>query len=191
MIETIRTGFHRIEVPLPDSPLKSINSYVVTSDDRNLVIDTGMLRPECEAALREGIEQLEVDLEATDFFITHLHADHMGLISAFATASSRVYFNRADAEINQAFVDDPKGVFAWLIDGARSAGFPEDEIQNALIRHPGFKYSPPEFPTFTFLEDGDRVKVGVYNFEVVSTPGHTPGHQCLYEPEHSLLVSGS
>jgi glyoxylase-like metal-dependent hydrolase (beta-lactamase superfamily II) len=131
-----------------------------------------------------------LDLAATDFFITHLHADHIGLISAFATASSTVYFNRADARINQAFVDDPEGVFAWLIDGARSAGFPEAEIQNALLKHPGFKYSPPEFPPFTFLEDGARVRVGIYSFEVVSTPGHTPGHQCLYEPEHGLLFSG-
>ncbi len=190
MIDTIRPGLHRIEVPLPDSPLKSINSYVVRSEDRNLVIDTGMLRPECEAALREGLERLEVDLAATDFFITHLHADHIGLISVFATASSTVYFNRADAEINQRFVDDREGVVAWLIDGARSAGFPEDEIQNALLKHPGFKYSPPEFPPFTFLEDGDRVRAGRYDFEIVSTPGHTPGHQCLYEAEHALLLSG-
>ena len=42
MVEEIRPHLYRIVVPLPDNPLKEINSYTLTSDDRNLVIDTGI-----------------------------------------------------------------------------------------------------------------------------------------------------
>jgi glyoxylase-like metal-dependent hydrolase (beta-lactamase superfamily II) len=54
MIEQIRPGLHRVVVPLPGNPLKEINSYVLTSSDRNLIIDTGMRRPECQEVLEAG-----------------------------------------------------------------------------------------------------------------------------------------
>jgi glyoxylase-like metal-dependent hydrolase (beta-lactamase superfamily II) len=186
----IRPGLHRIEVPLPGSPLKSINSYVVTSGDRSLVIDTGMMRPECERALRAGLDELHVELAETDFFITHLHADHMGLVSALATDTSTVYFNRPDNAVVVAAREDSRNFFDTLIGHTRRGGFSEQEIAESLREHPGYKYSPPDYPPFRFVDDGDELEVGRYRFVVVATPGHTPGHRCLYEPEHKLLVSG-
>jgi glyoxylase-like metal-dependent hydrolase (beta-lactamase superfamily II) len=81
MIEQIRAGLHRVVVPLPGNPLKEINSYVLTSRDRNLIIDTGMRRPECQEVLEAGLEAIGIDLDRTDFIATHLHADHAGLVS--------------------------------------------------------------------------------------------------------------
>ena len=190
MSQEILPDLHVIEVPLPGNPLKSINSYVVTSKDRNLVIDTGMLRPECKTALSSGLEELGVDLASTDFFITHSHADHMGLISDLATESSTVFFNQLEAEYVAILQNSPSRVFERLTERARKFGFSQEEIEQALQRHPGFKYSPPAFPSFEILGDGAHVQVGRYTFLVVATPGHTPGHLCLYEPARKLLISG-
>jgi glyoxylase-like metal-dependent hydrolase (beta-lactamase superfamily II) len=41
MIEEIVPNLHRMDIPLPRSPLKWLNSYVVRSGDRCLIIDTG------------------------------------------------------------------------------------------------------------------------------------------------------
>jgi len=190
MSHEIFPDLHVIEVPLPGNPLKSINSYVVTSGDRPLIIDTGMLRPECEQALRTGLDEIDVDLQSAEFFITHLHADHIGLVSKLAVDSSAVYFNRPDADMTDAFRADPSWAFGQLTEQARSFGFSLEEIEDALQLHPGFKYSPPTYPPFTILEDGDRLNVGRYGFIVIATPGHTPGHLCLYEPKLGLLISG-
>ena len=190
MIERIRPDLHRIEVPLPENPLKSFNSYVVTSGDRNLVIDTGMMRPECERVLRAGLDELDVQLGETDFFITHLHADHMGLVTELATDTSTVYFNRPDNRVVVAAREDHSRFFDRLIGHTRRGGFSEQEIEESLREHPGYKYSPPDYPPFRFVEDGDELEVGEYRFVVVATPGHTPGHRCLYEPEHKLFLSG-
>jgi len=190
MIHNIRPGLNRVEVPLPNSPLKAINSYVLTTDDRSLVIDTGMRRPECERVLRAGLDELGVDLSTTDFLITHLHADHMGLVTELATETSRVYFNRPDGELITAGIQDPKTWYEPVFDRARRGGFSEEEIEESLRKHPGLKYSPNTYPTYDYLDDGDELEIGDYRFVVVSTPGHTPGHFCLYEPHKKILVSG-
>ena len=84
MIEEILTSLYRIEVPLVNSPLRALNSYVITASERNLIVDTGWNRQECMDALQRGLKELGVDLEKTDFFITHMHQDHIGLLSRLA-----------------------------------------------------------------------------------------------------------
>ena len=44
MVEEIFPDLHRIEIPLPNNPLKALNSYVIKAPGRNLIVDTGMNR---------------------------------------------------------------------------------------------------------------------------------------------------
>src|SRR5512137_1111777 len=99
MIDEVWPQIFRTEIPLPANPLRAINSYLIKGKDRFLMIDTGMNRPECLEAMNASLKELRADLEKTDFFVTHLHADHLGLISELARPSSRVYFNFPDAEV--------------------------------------------------------------------------------------------
>ncbi len=183
MIEEVCPDIYRIEVPLPRNPLRAINSYVVRGPDRFLMIDTGMNRPESVQAMRAGIESLAVDLDRTDFFLTHGHSDHVGLISELKAASSRIFLHPADAAI----VLDPH-LWTNLASSARAHGFPDADA--AVGKHPGKKYLFTGRPEFTSLRDGVMLSVGRYRFRCVETPGHTPGHLCLYEPEARIFFSG-
>jgi hydroxyacylglutathione hydrolase len=40
------------------------------------------------------------------------------------------------------------------------------------------------------LHDGDELKVGKLRFQVLHTPGHTPGHVCFYEPAEGAVFDG-
>ncbi len=40
------------------------------------------------------------------------------------------------------------------------------------------------------LKEGDKIKFGDLNLDVIHTPGHTPGSICLYEPKQKILFSG-
>ena len=42
----------------------------------------------------------------------------------------------------------------------------------------------------TPVKGGETIKVGSFVFEIIWTPGHSPGHICLYEPNHRLLLTG-
>lgn len=189
MIEKILAGLHRVVVPLPGNPLKEINSYVLTSSDRNLVIDTGMKRPECQEVLEAGLEELGVDLERTDFIATHLHADHAGLISTLMRSGSRAFMGALDAKVmGIAFADLRKTI--PLQEFAVRSGFPAEEVRKSLHNHPGNKYSGERIVEYTPLEGGEVFEVGGFRLEVVATPGHTNGHISLYEPEKKLFFSG-
>lgn len=185
MAEEILPDLYRIEVPLPGSPLKSLNSYVIQGPARTLVVDTGLNRSECLRAMEAGLAELDVDLEKTDFFITHLHADHFGLVARLLRSGRKVYFNRPDAEIIESWT-------GWdlMVSYAGRNGFPEDQIRKALNSHPGYRFRAEWIPRLCILEDGDPIAAGRFRFRCVSTPGHTWGHLCLYEPDERILIAG-
>jgi glyoxylase-like metal-dependent hydrolase (beta-lactamase superfamily II) len=185
MIEEVGTQLYRIEIPLPESPLKSINSYLIKARERNLIIDTGMNREECLSAMMSGLRELAVDIRKADFFITHLHSDHLGLVSSLATDTSTIYFNQPDANRLKAGI-----VLDDLMDFARLNGFPEDELQTIPYAHPGFKFRSKGNLAFHTLKEGDTISISDYVFRCVETPGHTLGHMCLYEPSKKIFVAG-
>jgi glyoxylase-like metal-dependent hydrolase (beta-lactamase superfamily II) len=185
MVDEIMNRLYRIEVPLPNSPLKELNSYVIKGDDRNLIIDTGFNRSACFTAMQDGIAALDIDLNRTDFLITHMHADHAGLVSRLATKTSTVYFSRIDAR-----VFDKNNSWQTMIDYARINGFPADELMKALHSHPGFKYSPETIPELVLIDDSTIVEIGGYRLQCMVTPGHTAGHICLFEESKRVFFSG-
>jgi glyoxylase-like metal-dependent hydrolase (beta-lactamase superfamily II) len=186
MIEEIALSLYRVEVPLPHNPLKSINSYFIKAREHNLIIDTGMNLPECKQALSSAVTKLEIDLNQTDFYITHLHVDHLELASYLATRTSKIYLNKTEAAI----LSHP---ISWEVyrSFCLNCGFPEDEMkkmeQNTMTQ--GFRSGQFRLD-FVGLHENDFLKIGDYSFNCVETPGHSPGHMCLYEPDKKILVSG-
>jgi len=186
-MEEILSNLYKIEVPLPGSPLKATNSYVIKGTDRALIIDTGWNREDCMAALVSGLEECSVDFRQADFFITHMHADHSGLVSTLASEGTKIYIGRADAEIMRFATPEH---WKKLIDFARKCGFPGEELDKAIQSHPGRRYSANNSLNLYILKDGDTVSIGDYLFECIETPGHTPGHICLYEPDKKVFICG-
>ena len=189
MIETkikqIRDDLYCAEIPLPKNPLKATNSYVIRGNERNLIIDTGMNRPECKNALLWALDKLDIDLQKTDFFVTHLHADHVGLVDDLSAEDAVIYFNQPDADIL-----NHKNLWQLVCSLAGKHGFPEDLVDMAIDSHPGQRYSPKNPVDFTMVEEGDVIECGDYSFRCFATPGHTSGHTCLYEPKLKYFFSG-
>jgi glyoxylase-like metal-dependent hydrolase (beta-lactamase superfamily II) len=185
MCEEVLPNLFRIKIPLPESPLKYLNSYVIRDPERCLIIDTGLNRKECLEAMLAGLRKIDVDLAKSDLFITHLHADHFGLVAKLTTESTNVYFSRPEKELMESWEG-----FEAMVEYAGRNGFPENELRAALDKHPGAKYGTEWIPELKVLDDGDRIQFGDYRFQCIATPGHTMGHTCLYEPDKKVLVAG-
>ena len=152
------------------------------------MIDTGLDRAECVAAMQEGLQELALDLAKTDFFITHLHADHSGMVHALKTPTSILYASSNDGAAINAMADQK----TWhkMEAFACENGFPTGDSHTAITRHPGYQYGSKGELNFTFISEGFTLSVGDYRLLCIETPGHTQGHLCLYEADKKILFSG-
>lgn len=179
---------YRMLIPLPENPLKTLNSYLIKLENRNLLIDTGFNRPECHEALIENLKELNVDMEKTDIFLTHLHSDHTGLINKIAHKNSKVYIGKIDYEY---MFENLEG-FNWEESEKRfaSEGFPYEIIERLRDTNQAKIFAPDGMFESILVEDGYKFNVDKLEFTVILTSGHTPGHTCLYLEKEKLLFSG-
>lgn len=179
---------YSIYVELPDNPLKNLNSYVLCSEGENLIIDTGFNRPECHKSLWEGIRELNLNLEKTSLFLTHLHSDHIGLAGDFAKLGCKIYMNGIDYDY---FREIKSGnVWPYMESWFIEEGFPEEEMRLQKTGNQARLYEPEEvFPAVT-VSDGTEFTIGKEQCRCIHTPGHTPGHMVLYLPQRQTIFAG-
>ena len=185
MLTKIAENIYRKVVPLPNNPLREINSYIILGE-KSLVIDTGFNRPECEEALQSAFDELGIT--DTDLFITHLHSDHCGLVPKFASQGSTVYSGETDGEL----INFEVGNLYWRIldDLFIKYGFPKATFGRNTDIHPGRKYCHEKRIDFKYVNEGDVLNYGGYELKAIETPGHTPGHMCLYDEKKKILFCG-
>lgn len=189
MYQEVLPGFFRIMVPLPGNPLKELNAWLVKGKKRHLLVDNGFNMLASEEALKASLAALEVEADALDFFITHLHSDHNGLTHKLAAPGSTIYSGKIDGEKINNFITQPE-LWKQSMSNLAKHGFPQPELDELLKNHPGKIYANNQPLNFTYIEDGERLEYGNYVFKVVATPGHTPGHQLLHEERGNFLISG-
>jgi len=158
MAEKILPNLYGIEIPLPNNPLQATNSYVIKDSSRSLIIDTAMNREECKRAMLSGLDEIGVDLDKTDFFITHMHADHCGLVASLTPKKPTLYCSRL-ASIDIDGLSKPE-YWEKLKFLGRICGFPEEELRLAVNKHPGYRFRPRGQMNFKIIKDKDMISAG-------------------------------
>jgi glyoxylase-like metal-dependent hydrolase (beta-lactamase superfamily II) len=191
MIQAINDVVYKIDVPLSNTPLKSLNAYCIKGQDRHLLIDTGFNEAKSREALTSALRELSIDHRRLDICITHLHGDHSGLAAELTKESGgTTWCSAGDGNVINSFArmnkEDLEGYFAGRMS---PHGFSRQQIHNLIASNPAVKFASP-FLSFTPIKDGDELRCGDYVLRVISTPGHTPDHIVLYEARHKLLFAG-
>lgn len=186
MIE-LAPGIYKLDLPLRNNPLKSLNCFFVTGED-SLIIDTGFNTEEGEALIREAMKTLGMVPEKTSLFLTHLHSDHTGLAARLGEWGIKIFMGETDHGLLQDSLDPNGSYWSQEIENANRQDLSQEKLR--LSDHPGYKYRPLALPDIKTTQEGDVFLVGDYALQVIDLPGHTPGLQALYEPEHGFLFSG-
>ena len=130
MIEEVAVQIYRIEVPIPIPFLDSMNAYVAIGPERSLIVDPGMARPGCMEALDAGLRQLGVDPKDADYFMTHHHGDHFGLVSRLLGDRSKIYINRLEAALIERIGSGK--IVRDVADFLALTGFPERNVDKVM-----------------------------------------------------------
>jgi glyoxylase-like metal-dependent hydrolase (beta-lactamase superfamily II) len=153
-------------------PFYRCNCWHVRGGGEDLLVDSGM----GVVPLRAWVPLVtERPLLAV---ASHTHFDHIGCHHEFPARA----VHRAEAALLAA-----PGRRATLADP-----YVTDEIFDRLPPEP---YSSPAYrvtpaPATRLLEDGDVLAAGPRRFEVIHTPGHSPGGIALWEAATAVLISG-
>ncbi len=157
------------------------NAYLLSDGEEVGLVDAGIATPAVREQLAASLDEHGHSFADVDrLVVTHWHADHSGLAGEIqAAGDATVYAHEADAplvardpEANEAMGDtlsvrydewgmpdeDRAELEAFLAAGQEVAGDPVD---------------------VTPVEDGDTLRVGGTDLEVIHTPGHTAGLVCL------------
>jgi glyoxylase-like metal-dependent hydrolase (beta-lactamase superfamily II) len=140
-----------------------VNAYLVEEDDGLTLVDTmlwGGAKPILAAAERLGTSIVRIAL-------THGHGDHIGSLDALHAAlpNAEVIISARDARL-------------LVKDLSLDPGEPQVKPRGMI---PGAKTKPTRTVT-----GGDRVG----SLEVISTPGHTPGHVAFLDRRDGTVLCG-
>ena len=189
--EEVVRNIYRIPVPLPGNPLKELNSYLIKDPQQSLLIDTGFHMDACKEALLRGLKELDTDPHTVDIFLTHMHADHAGLAADIVGEGKRMYISEIDHRLlPHTDGKRPRGP-GRLAERLYEEGMPADIVENLNRINPEITFAGPiKTARYTVIRDGEVLNVGGYSFKCVQTPGHSPGHMCLWEEEKSIMLTG-
>lgn len=148
------------------------NMWHVRGRDRDMLVDSGM----GVLSLREWVPL--VTERALTAVASHTHFDHIGCHHEFPDRC----VHHAEAAI--------------LAEPTRAATLAEPYVTDEIFdRLPPAPYTSASYalraaPATRLLADGDVIDLGDRAFEVIHTPGHSPGGIALWEAASGILFSG-
>lgn len=139
------------------------NTYLLYDNEGTaFIIDPGNYTSSENSILKNFIAEKKLNL--TRLLLTHAHIDHI---------------------LGNKFVLDNYGLLPEA--HKEEIYFIEKVTQTGAMY--GVPCEPSPFPE-KFIEDGDKILLGTYEFDCIFTPGHSPGSISFYNKENKLLISG-
>ncbi len=185
-------GIHQLQIPVPDNTLGYTNTYLVQGDGQYLLIDTGWDSKEALQSLEKQLADIQVDLgEIRQIVITHVHPDHYGLASKLKQLSqAKLALHHLEKNFAKLIYTNTDKFFHQVIRQLHTHGMSTDELTKSRPSSARMRRHIAPVPPDITLRGGENIPIGTFNLQVLWTPGHSPGHICLYEPTQKILFSG-
>lgn len=203
---------HQLRTPMKNSPLQYVFTYVLEGSDGVTLIDPGYGIPDAWDSLTAALSDLGYrPSDVARVLISHGHADHAGMVGWIRRQAPTVEVGMMACEWpwmlereRREQATSPAAQETWdrlLDDWFVQHGLSQNEVATGRREHAGstggapFSHVPPSEipmvdPPTLMLNDGNRLTFGEWSLEVVWTPGHTPGHMCLYEVNRRIMFTG-
>ena len=186
-------GILTILADAPDWP-NSANIYVVPDENGFSLIDVGCGGINAVELLNEGLRHWNLKVEQLHTVVlSHAHPDHMGAMGwVLEEANPKVYIHHLDmgpaldpGKLDFTFdISLAKERWAAANPGNRLAGFSILDYldSSGCLMSAAARVEP--------LPVDAPIPLGDFEFQVIHTPGHSPGHVSLFEKNTRTLLAG-
>jgi glyoxylase-like metal-dependent hydrolase (beta-lactamase superfamily II) len=190
--ERVLPGVYRLRLPLPWPGVPHCNAWAVACADGYVLFDAGMNQRDSLQHFERALSMCGIAIGDIRLIVcTHAHSDHCGQAPVIAElAGCDIWMHPSHALLNE-MVEDPDAVFARRLEVARQSGVPAEPLERyASQRKQGETGFAGVIEPARDLVDGVTVQTDLGEWVVYETPGHSPSHVCLFQPERRLLISG-
>ena len=177
----------RLPIPFEDG---HVNVFLFADGDEADLLDCGMNTEESVAAIRAAVKQIGAK-RIRRLVVTHIHPDHYGAAGVFAgEGGADLYLHRLEVGlVNPRYVE-----LEHLVEEVRRYllvnGVPEGESEVLSNSQRALSQVVTIAEPAVQLDGAETLDMGRRRLRVEWTPGHSPGHICLYDPEDKLLFAG-
>lgn len=177
-------GIKRIKLELPFR-LNHVNCFIAEGENGWIVIDTGLHNEKTIAHWDDVLAGKDV----SNIYITHYHPDHFGYAGGLQKRTgANVSMSKTDATI--ALSAWEKNFLSTFPNNYKLSGIPDDVGSAMLENTKSFYPLITPYPTIDhYFEEGEKIQIGRYAYEVIFTPGHSDGLITLYNAEKNVLLS--
>ena len=179
-------------LPLPYR-INHINAWLVRDGAGWAVVDTGTHTEAAMATWDALLAGPLLDGPLTRVIATHMHPDHVGLAGWLQQRHGAALWMSEREYLTCRVLVSEKGQVMPEAERrfVREAGWGEDAIEAHARRFGRYGDHIAELPaSFHRLSDGQVLRLGEQDWEVVIGHGHSPEHACLYNAALRLLISG-
>ncbi|HEX4564568.1 MAG TPA: MBL fold metallo-hydrolase [Solirubrobacteraceae bacterium] len=190
--ERVLPGIYRLRLPLPWPGVPHCNAWAVACRGGYVLFDTGMNQPDSLANLQRALAMCGIEIADIRLIVcTHAHSDHCGQAPVIAELAGCEIWMHPSHELLNSMVEDPDAVFARRVEVARQSGVPAEPLERyAAERKTGQTGFAGVIEPARDLVNGVVVHSDLGDWTTYETPGHSPSHVCLFQPERRLLISG-
>jgi glyoxylase-like metal-dependent hydrolase (beta-lactamase superfamily II) len=196
----VASGVFRLVLPLGIHGITSVNAYLLEDAAGDTLVDCGIaIADESSTGADDGTSELARALAACGsgldrlrrLIVTHAHIDHYGLAGEVVARSDADLWMHVETNRDLAKYEDPSSAVDRRTAMLADHGLYGEVLEQAST---GLRSWLPVMPSIgrpsTVLQGGERFEAGGRSWQVVPTPGHSPGHVCLWSVADRLLCSG-
>lgn len=163
----------------------AIHPVIIIGEKENILVDCGY--PEFLPLLEKAAKDKEFSLSnLTHIIITHHDHDHMGSLKELKEKYPHI--KSVSSLIEKPYIEGDKKSLRLKQAEALYPSLSEVEKKNALVFHKILENTPKA--KIDIIIDGDKKLDWCDGIEIITTPGHMPGHIAVYIPSEKTLITG-
>ncbi len=197
----IAEGVFLLALPLGIHRIPSVNAYLLVDPGGDTLIDCGIYAgtPLSTGQVEDGTGALGAALAQCGrsfdslgrLIITHAHIDHYGIAGEVVRRSGAELWMHAQTDLDRAKYAHPDSAIDRRTLMLADHGLYGDTLARAST---GLRDWIPVMPSIgqptAKVRGGEKFSASGRSWEILHTPGHSPGHICIWSADDRLLCSG-